>query len=528
MRRFPASLRARLGIGAALIGCVAVLAAGLTLYALDAVSARIDAALAAERRLDRYATLSTQASTFMVVASEALQSGLGAEARAGRLGTVSGGLIETFARIRTDLEDAVREAADLGLDEQSRRATQSLGLARMEASFTATRDALLSPETDRERLRGYIDSFAIGFDQPLNTVIAEEIRAREAILAGVGALKRRLVLTAAGIVLVTLVLFAAYYLGLVRPQFRRLDLLREAALRIGREDFAVRLPETRGDEIGQLFADTNRAAAALADRKREVDREWERLNDTIRERTEELRAANATLAKADENRRRFFADVSHELRTPLTVILAESELGEKGAGDPVAAFGTIRARATRLNRRIDDLLRIARSESGQLRLEEAPFDLADAVREAAEETAPDLAAAGMRAEVSEGGPCRVVGDRNWVRQVIASLVRNAARHAREGGRVAVSLGPDGERGVVRVIDNGPGIPETDQGAVFDRFVQGPSPARAEGFGLGLALARWVVEAQDGAIGVASPVPGPHRIGAAPGTMVWLGLPRAPD
>ncbi len=522
MRQFPASLKARLGIGAALIGIVALLAAGLVVYALSAVSARLDAALAAERRLDRYAALSTQASTFMVVATEALQSGLDAEARAGRLESLSAGLTETFARIRGDLENAVREAESLGLNEQSRRATQSLGVARMEASFGATRKALLSPGLSRERLQGHIDSFAIGFDQPLNSVIAEEIRAREAILAGIGALKRRLVFAASGLAIATILLFAAFHLGLVRPQFRRLDLLRAAALRLGREDFAVRLPEAQGDEIGRLFADTNRAAAALADRKAAVDREWARLNETIRARTEELRAANARLSQTDEDRRRFFADISHELRTPLTVILAESELGEKGAGEPAQAFATIRSRAARLNRRIDDLLRIARSESGRLQLDAARFDLAEAMAAVEEETRPDLAAAGMIADFPETGSHFVTGDRNWTRQVIASLVRNATRHAREGGQVAVTIGP----GTVRVIDNGAGIPAEAQSAVFDRFAQGPSPARAEGFGIGLALAKWVMEAQGGGIALESPVPEDHRIGRAPGTMVVLGLPVA--
>ena len=72
MRRYPVSLKARLGTGAALIGCVALLGAALAVFAMNAVSARIDAVLAAERRLDRYASLSTGASTYIVVATEAV------------------------------------------------------------------------------------------------------------------------------------------------------------------------------------------------------------------------------------------------------------------------------------------------------------------------------------------------------------------------------------------------------------------------------------------------------------------------
>ncbi len=491
---------------------------------MERVSARIDAALVAEKRIERYSVLSTQVSTFIVVAAEAIQSGLPMDERSARLDSVTANISRTFVNLRQDLEAAVEEARALGLDEQSRRATQSIGIARMEALFLSTRDAFLSGSADRERLQGHMDIFAIGFDPLLNGVITNEVRARNAILSGIDDLRYRLTRIAFGIAAMTLIVMTAFYMGLVRPQFDRLTLLRDAARQIGQEDFAIALPDRQLDEIGLLFTETNRMAGALARRKEAVDQEWTRLNATIFERTEALRLANAELSRTDENRRRFFADISHELRTPLTVILMEAQLGLKGADDPAPAFETIQNRALRLSRRIDDLLRIARSETGQLALSATRFDLAQILTEAAEDTRAEVQCAGMVLDHVAAAPLTVIGDPNWTRQVVTGLIQNAVRHARAGGRIVLSVDRADATGHAHVTDNGPGIPPEDQATVFERFAQGRGDAKAEGFGIGLALARWVVQQQGGHITLTSPLPRDASLGPAPGTKVTVGLP----
>lgn len=523
-----ASLKLKLGLGAALLGLVALLATGVSVYSSNRLSARIDATIAAERRIDRYAILSTQISSFIVVAAEAIQTGLPSDQRSDRLENLSESIHTTFSRIRSDLEVAVEEARELGLDEQSRRATQSIGIARMEATFEATRRGLMSDIDDRERLIGYIDTFSVGFDPLLNSVITDEVRARDKIIAGVADLRRSLAYTAVAISLLTVGLLAAFYVGLIRPQFRRLDLLHDAADQIERENFSVTLPENETDEIGRIFSRTNRMAHALAQRKDQVDQDWERLNETIAERTEELRMANDALAQTDENRRRFFADISHELRTPLTVILMEAQLGLKGTPDTDASFETIRKRALRLNRRIDDLLRIARSESGQLALESQPFDLAEIMRDAVDDTKAETDNAGITVTCADTSPLMVSGDRNWVRQVLTGLIQNACRHARSGAKLMIDSDRTEAMGCVSVTDNGPGIPEDEQQEIFDRFRQGQGQGTSEGFGIGLALAKWVVEEQNGSISIASPVPRDDAIGEAPGTKVTLCIPKSSD
>jgi hypothetical protein len=523
------SLKARFGAGAGLIGIVALLSGALTVFGMARISEQIDASLAAERRIARYAVLSTQISTFIIVATEAIQSGLSPEDRAERLDPPAKDIGLTFSMIRSDVGQAVAEARPLGFDEQSRRASRSIEIARMEALFRATQAGLVSRDAGAERARGHLDAFSLAFDPLLNGAVTEEIRSRDEILARMERLRGRLTQLAIAISAIAALLPIAFHLGLVRPQMGRLDLVRQAAQRIGRGDFSVApSSDDSDDEIGRLFAETNRAASALARREAEVEREWARLNDTIAERTEELRAANTRLARTDEDRRRFFADISHELRTPLTVILMEAEIGLKDGANPSQSFEVIRARAQRLNRRIDDLLRIARSESGRIELQHEPLDLNLIVEEALAEALAEIGTAGMRAEICSGGAIRVRGDRNWLRQVIAGLVRNAVRHAREGGRIALHTGTDAGFGCVHVVDAGPGIDTEDQARVFDRFDRGRFDrgrgVASDGFGIGLALARWVIEQQGGRIALESPVTGAFRLGEAPGTMITACLP----
>ncbi|WP_226628735.1 sensor histidine kinase [Alloyangia pacifica] len=520
------SLKARLGLGAGLLGLATLLTASIIVLGMARVSDRLDSALAAEARLEDYAALSTQVSTYIVVAAELIQSGQPPETRATRTEGIAETLSNTFARLRAGLDTEV--AAARGLDAQSRRATLSLSLARIEALFRSAQAGLTSGTSDPARLRAHLDTFASGVEPLLAEAVNEERRLRREILKGIDALRHRLVLAAVVMGLGALALSAGFYFGLVRPQFRRLDALRAAARRIGQEDFAIALPGTRQDEIGALYSETRRMAQALASRAETVAEDRARLNETIAQRTEALRTANARLERTDEDRRRFFADISHELRTPLTVILMEAQLGRKGAPEPEAAFATIESRATRLSRRIDDLLRVARSETGQLTFDPEPVDLAALAQEALAETAAEICSAGMRmdAPAVPPAPLTVIADRNWLRQVLTGLIRNALRHARGGGALKLELRDDGSEAEISLTDNGPGIPGDMQAQLFDRFAQGGS-ARAQGFGLGLPLARWVIEQQGGRIAVQSPLPPAEALGASPGTKIAVRLPRAP-
>ena len=521
------SLRARLAFGAVLLAAGTLLTAGILYFGMARVAERLDNALASEIRMARYATLSTQASTFLIIAAETVQTGLPPDIRMDRLTPVSDRLRTTFTQLRADVGEAVEAAASLGIDEQSRYGTQSLGLARMEAMLDSTLKGLATDTTEVELLRAHVDIFAASFAPLLSEAVNAEVLFRNNILAGIADLRQTLTRAAVVIAVLTVLLVLGFYALLIRPQFHRLDRLRGAAAQIAAEDFAIALPEDRRDEIGRLYSETNRMAASLQARKDEVRAEWGRLSDLVAARTAALQEANARLEQIDERRRRLFADISHELRTPLTVISMEAQLGAQGDSASRAAFRIIETRAARLNRRIDDLLRVARSDSGQLALDIQRVPLATLAAEVVAEIQTEVDTAGMELLSEPVPPISVEAAPNWARQTLVGLIRNAIRHARAGGQVRLAPVIDDDFAGLTVTDNGPGIAPQDQPTLFERFTQAGS-APSQGFGLGLALAAWVTEAQKGTILLSSPVPRDEALGPAPGTKIAVRLPRASD
>ena len=194
--------------------------------------------------------------------------------------------------------------------------------------------------------------------------------------------------------------------AITRPLFARLDAIRRGAAAIGQGELDLRLPVQSRDELGLLIASFNRMAARLRRRERQVAADRAALEETIRQRTSDLIAANERLGEVDRSRRRFFADVSHELRTPLTVILGECDVGLRTLPAEAEGFrgvlGTIRKRAQRLQRRVEDLLRLARSESGQLELALKPVSVSTILAEAVETFAADAKRRGIALAFSPG------------------------------------------------------------------------------------------------------------------------------
>jgi signal transduction histidine kinase len=214
---------------------------------------------------------------------------------------------------------------------------------------------------------------------------------------------------------------------------------------------------------------------------------------------ESLGAQRAAL----RHQREFAADASHELRTPLTVIRSSVELLRRNEQRPVAEVGEaltdIEAEVVHLTSLVDDLLLLARSDSGAVSLERVPIHLDDVAADAAAALAQPAAAAGVRVEM-DPQPTAAVGDPARLRQLVMILVDNAIRHSPRGGAVRVVVRPAGEAASVAVEDAGPGVRPEDRARVFDRFWRAPG-APAGGTGLGLAIAKWIAEHHDGTISV---------------------------
>ncbi len=202
--------------------------------------------------------------------------------------------------------------------------------------------------------------------------------------------------------------------------------------------------------------------------------------------------------------REFAADASHELRTPLTVIRASVEYLRRHGDQPVATVGDalvdIDAEVAHLTTLVDDLLLLARSDSGAVTLDRVPLHLDDIAADAAASLAQPAAAAGVRLEV-DPEPTAVAGDPARLRQLITILVDNAIRHSPRESTVRVVVRPSAGGGATLTVeDAGPGVASEDRQRVFDRFWRAPG-APAGGTGLGLAIAKWIAEHHDGSISV---------------------------
>lgn len=231
-----------------------------------------------------------------------------------------------------------------------------------------------------------------------------------------------------------------------------------------------------------------------------------------------VRDALAAQRAALRRQRQFAADASHELRTPITVIASGVEYlrrhPERRVGDVADALDDIGAEAGRLGRLVDDLLLLARSDSGAVSLERLPVDLAAIAGEAVASMTKLAEERGVTVELRSSGPGLVEGDAARLRQLVGNLLDNALRHAPPRGRVWLTVGGDASRVELSVEDDGPGIRPEHLPRIFDRFWRAPG-APGEGSGLGLAIAAWIVERHGGRIAATNRPQGGARF------TVWL-------
>jgi signal transduction histidine kinase len=203
--------------------------------------------------------------------------------------------------------------------------------------------------------------------------------------------------------------------------------------------------------------------------------------------------------------REFAADASHELRTPLTVIRASVEHLRRHRSEPVGAVGEalddIGAEVDHITRLVEELLLLARSDSGAVMLERLPVDLGDVAAAAAGSLAAPAGERGVRVEV-DPEPAVVTGDAARLRQLVVILVDNAIGHSPREGTVRVAVRRDGQSAVLSVEDEGSGLRPEDLPRLFERFWRGAG-APPGGAGLGLAIAAWIVDGHAGRIEAAN-------------------------
>jgi two-component system, OmpR family, phosphate regulon sensor histidine kinase PhoR len=213
------------------------------------------------------------------------------------------------------------------------------------------------------------------------------------------------------------------------------------------------------------------------------------------------------LVRLDRARKEFLSNVSHELRTPLSSIklMLETvlESGDEEASDLFLPQAL--AQVDRLNVLVQQLLDQTRAESGALVLNLREVDLEEVASPIVGSFEPQASNKGVQLQLLPARPVRVEADADRLAQVFVNLIDNALRHTPSGGRVKVELDARGSDAVVRVRDNGAGIPYRDLPRIFERFyvVDRSRTRESGGSGLGLAIVKGIVDAHGGSISAES-------------------------
>lgn len=311
-----------------------------------------------------------------------------------------------------------------------------------------------------EQLLDRIDSISlklglVGFASALMTLVVNELGINWGLPVP---------LRLAAAVLLALMMGQVLARGLTSPLLELADAAR--AMAAGSYDRRVRV--TSNDELGHLGRSFNRMAAELAE--------------------------------SDRLRRELVANVSHELRTPISALQARLENLVDGVeeADP-EVLGAMLAQVQRLGRLVTQLLDLSRLEAGTVPLDRRRFQVRSLLEEVAREAL--LHDPGALVEVTAAPNLELDGDPERLHQVVANLLGNALRHAPPDEAVRLFARPGPGCVVIEVLDRGPGIPKEQAERVFDRFYRADSARSANdgGAGLGLSIARWIVELHGGTI-----------------------------
>jgi signal transduction histidine kinase len=248
---------------------------------------------------------------------------------------------------------------------------------------------------------------------------------------------------------------------------RKVERFRDAAVALSAGDLSVRLPEVGPAELHDLAAAFNEMARSLA-----------RLFDT---------------------RRNMFAWATHDLRTPLASLQAMIEALEDGLAPAEDYLPEMRRQVRQLSMLVDDLFELSRIESGSLALDIAEIQLIELAEGCVRSLRPQAEMRGIRLEIAGDPDARARCAPDKVERVLLNLLTNALRHTPHDGTVAVRVAGGGPSVTVAVEDSGDGLPAGARERVFETFWRADRARHEAGAGLGLAIARGLVEAHGGRI-----------------------------
>lgn len=274
----------------------------------------------------------------------------------------------------------------------------------------------------------------------------------------------------------------------------------------------VRLRQDEGEQ--RLTKELRRRAEEMEADLFQRARELVEVNGLLRLANDELAAAGVELRRRQEAKDRFLATLSHELRNPLTAILGALEILDLEVGEDDSETrrmcDVIGRQTSALVRMTDDLLDVTRAVVGKLELDRQPLDAALLVASSVDDARPAFEAGGRALSLSlPDEAVWIEGDEIRLAQALGNLLHNARKFTDPGGHVSLRLSVEASTAVIEVSDDGEGFHRSTSEELFGVFVQGdrPSPRRAGGIGLGLAIVRSVVDLHGGHVTAHSNGPG---------------------
>ncbi|MCP6761137.1 MAG: HAMP domain-containing histidine kinase [Fischerella sp. CENA71] len=282
--------------------------------------------------------------------------------------------------------------------------------------------------------------------------------------------------TVLGTLLFTLLVCAFISQWLARSLSRPIQIMKNFAIRLGTGHFGDKLQIRQSNELDQLAIELNRMSERLA--------------------------------SLDQERRAFLANVSHELRTPISNVLVTVEALRNGAiAEPAVSdrfLKTVEDETKRLSRLIDDLLDLGRLEAGVTHLEKQHLQLSSLINRAVRAVETRLQNSQISAQVNVA-ELQIQGDSERLLQALLNLLDNAIKHSVSNSYIFITGYKEDKQAVVKIRDQGKGIKDSDLPRIFEQFYTGDRSRKGRGVGLGLAIAKRIIEAHGGSITVTSKV-----------------------
>jgi len=416
-------------------------------------------------------------------------------------------LIEQSLMVIRDLE--VRQRNELGPDITQGSVEDTDELQFLIAEIIDEFNAVIAmndttPLSQQERVQRLLE-FTIDnkFREAINAAVSRQSKVVSATNARIEALNSAIVWFS--IILCVLVgpfiVFGCVWL--FNQLYQPLTVIESGTQVIASGNYNFRLPENLDQEFHSLVQSLNQLAGQMAEHEKQAETMRDQLQYEVDQRTSELTEANRQLTLIDTRRKQFIADISHELRTPLTIIRGEAQVtlrqNHADTRDYRAALQTVLDQVVGLSVLVDDLLLLARAEINQLRLFPDDLQVVDILEHQVEQWQRKMPLRSFRLNTTDAEKSRIVirADEQRLRQVMTILIDNATRYSDPDDPVEISLKATEDQVMISVRDHGDGISPADLQYIFERFVR--FKPRTDGAGLGLSIARTLVEAHQGEI-----------------------------